>query len=421
MSRNLDYIVETIESKLKEDPVSGAALLVEFSMEHSANNKLIHRALVLKMNLIKAETSAEKARLVYEMSELASRISREAKSIKDEIQGKDPMLLQPRSSKQLSRMKTSNVVAQARNISKTFRRSGFYLNDISASFRLGKITGVVGENGNGKTTLFRILVGDLAADSGLLEYPYIQDSARLLLSSGEISQTGWNIIKQNVAFIPQELERWYGTVRENLHYELANHGVNGQKNNDEVDYIIYRLGLSDHQFKTRNQLSGGFRLRFALAKALIWKPKFLVIDEPLANLDIKAQLVILNDLRDLANSFRNPIAIVISSQHLHEIENVSDKLIFLKNGEMVFNGRLDELGKEREENTYEFSCSHSYEELEKILAGLNYYSLEHTGLAFVLQTPLSIDQKQVLRKLLDEEVELEYFRNISQSAKKMFI
>ena len=194
-----------------------------------------------------------------------------------------------------------------------------------------------------------------------------------------------------------------------------------KENEDAVNYIIHRLGLHQHENKSWSELSGGYKLRFTLAKALVWRPKILVIDEPLANLDINAQSIVLNDLRNLANSLRHPISILISSQHLHELESVTDNIIFLKQGEVVYNGRIKDFGKERDENSFEIECTLSLKELEIHLKGLDYNSIDHTGLRFVIHTPLAVSQQEFLQHLIVQGVEVNYFRNISQSTKKLFV
>lgn len=71
-------------------------------------------------------------------------------------------------------------------------------------------------------------------------------------------------------------------------------------------------------------------MRFELARMLLRKPKILLIDEPLANLDILAQQTILDDFRNIAGSPYRPIAIVLSSQQLYEVEKTSQQVVFLK-------------------------------------------------------------------------------------------
>ncbi len=407
MEKQIHHLVSELKASIQEDPLQGAGALVEFAMENASDNKQVHQALVLKMNYMQSADQGKKEQLVADMLALADRFSSTSS-------GGGMAVAAVSSAQALQVVKKDDIVCEGRNINKVFRRGGFGLKDIDFCFRLGEITGVVGENGNGKTTLFRIAVGELAADSGVLHFPYIEGQAG-------VTTGNWERIKEHIAFIPQDIERWYGSVKDNLHYELAVHGILDKENLEEVEYIIYRLGLEKHQNKSWNQLSGGYKLRFALARALVWKPKLLVIDEPLANLDIKAQLIILNDLRDLANSYRYPLSIVISSQHLHEIENVSDRIIFLKEGNMIFNGRVDELGNERQENTFEFASDLSVEELERRLAGFEYYSLENTGLAYVIRTPLSITYQELFQIFLKAEIPIGYFRDISQSTKKLFV
>jgi len=403
----IDNRVHELSAHLRENATQGAGELVEFAMEHASDNQLVNSALLLKLNHSRADNVLRKGQLANEMVALTERIGRDAVTDLEATTVVKKSAIAPLE-------KRREMVCWVSNVNKTFQRSGFNMQGINAEFRLGEITGVVGENGNGKTTLFRMISGELAADSGLIQYPYLE-------AYFGISRNDWGEIKQRIAFIPQHLEKWYGSVRDNLHYELALHGIKGETNEEEVEYIIYRLGLEEHQNKKWSQLSGGYRLRFALARALVWKPVFLVIDEPLANLDIKAQLVILNDLRDLANSYRYPLSVVVSSQHLHEIEHVSDNIIFMKEGEVIYNGKTDNLGEGREENTFEFASELTLEEMERSLGGFEYYSIEHTGLAYVMHTPLHVTQMEVMQRFISADIEVTYFRDISKSTKKMFV
>jgi ABC-2 type transport system ATP-binding protein len=68
---------------------------------------------------------------------------------------------------------------------------------------------------------------------------------------------------------------------------------------------------------------------------LMWRPKLLVLDEPLANLDINAQQLFLQDLKFIIKSVRYPLAVILSSQALHEIESVADNIVFIKQGQTL--------------------------------------------------------------------------------------
>ena len=119
---------------------------------------------------------------------------------------------------------------------------------------------------------------------------------------------------------------------ENLQFTAANYGYSPEENELIVELIIARLGLRQYRKHRWKDLSSGYKMRFELARMLLRKPKILLIDEPLANLDILAQQTVLEDFRAIAKSPFRPIGIVLSSQQLYEVEKTSDQVIFLKNG-----------------------------------------------------------------------------------------
>jgi len=306
-----------------------------------------------------------------------------------------------------------NVVFKGVGVSKTFQTSNFFfeLPTLDLELRIGEITGIVGENGNGKTTLLRIIAGALQADGGELSYPYFGVKPHNI---------DWYFVKQRIAFITQELKPWQGLLKENLHFSASIHGIRGEENEEEVEFILHRLGLSRYEEATWNEISSGYKLRFALAKALVWHPSLLIIDEPLANLDINTQQIFLQDLRYLANSAKHPLAIIISSQHLHEVESIADNIIFIKNGEALYNGKMEDFGKNRTENIFEFTTPSTRELLETALSQLQEYQLEDNGQVLILRTPLEVSSTEILQLLCNHSIVVNYFRDISSSTLKLF-
>ena len=302
------------------------------------------------------------------------------------------------------------VVFACDGLTKSYRRSDFALRDVSIDVRYGEIVGIVGRNGNGKTTLFRLMTGELRPDTGALQFPAIQAGGRSL---------GWGQVRRQLAYVPQDLPAWHGSLKSNLHYEAAIHGMRPAENTREVDFIVERLGLSTELDKRWSELSGGYKLRFALARALVWKPKLLLLDEPLANLDFIAQQVVLKDLRHLTDSLRYPMAVLISSQHVHEVEEVSDKLLLLSKGGVRYFGPVSGIGATRSANVYELTGDIELEDLRRALSGRDYHSLYYNGVAYVLTTSTSVAPQDVLRCLIDQSVPVTYFRDISRSAKSL--
>lgn len=94
------------------------------------------------------------------------------------------------------------------------------------------------------------------------------------------------------------------------------------------------MGLRPFRKHDWKDLSSGYNMRFELARMLLRKPELLLIDEPLANLDILAQQVILDDFRNIEKSPFRPLGIILSSQQQYEVEKTSDYVIILKNGKL---------------------------------------------------------------------------------------
>ena len=331
MEINIKHIAEQLKAGLQNQPNENRKFFLEFANTYAITKKLQHSALILSLNYNTEIEEQKKKALRNEMIALVDEIV-----IDHQSNINSPAYLEAKAAREqleahyLKQELPNQVVFSCEKITRRFPKSNFKLGEVDLNLRLGEITGLVGENGNGKTTLFRIVVGELKHDTGSLSFPYLEAE-----QNGRID---WIKAKQHIAYVPQELPKWYGSLSNNIKYEAALRGIKGKENEEEVNFIIQRLGLEEHLGKTWGELSGGFKLRFALARALVWKPKLLVIDEPLANLDIKTQLIILKDLVDLSRSFRYPMSIIISSQHLHEIESVSDKILFLKDGQVIYYG-----------------------------------------------------------------------------------
>ncbi|NUO02658.1 MAG: ABC transporter ATP-binding protein [Saprospiraceae bacterium] len=406
MTEQLKQRVETILLVLREHPTRGADLLVDFARRFSADPQLEDQAILLKMELSEAGPEAQKA-IVEKLEQIAHAV----------VSHYDPQALAAFNAKETAiaevlqkRTPANDLVLEARDLKKSYPGSGFTLQLEHLELRLGQITGLVGENATGKTTLFRILAGDLAQDSGELHFPLFDPDHRL----------SWPALKGKIAYVPQELPAWNGSLEDNLRFEAAIHGIGGAENRKAVNYIVQRLGLGMHLDKTWQQLSGGYKLRFALAKALVWGAKLLILDEPLAFLDVKTQLLVLNDLQNLAKSLQQPIAVLLSSQHLHETEAVADQLLFMREGQVEHLGQRSNWGAGRTQNIFEIGVKLSYPELALHLEAFNHQKLWNNGMNWFVVTPLSVSGQDLLQHLTGRGVGVEYFRDLSHSVKTRF-
>ena len=295
------------------------------------------------------------------------------------------------------------TIISVKNLQKVYNAS-FGLGPINLDIKTGEIIGLVGENGNGKTTLLRSLCGELHPTSGTINYQFQYDDLYDL--------------RTKLVYIPQRTDTWRGSMYENLEFTASCYGYSPEENNLVVDLVITRLGLRKFRKHYWNNLSSGYKMRFELARMLLRKPKILLIDEPLANLDILAQQTILDDFRNIANSAFRPIAIVLSSQQLYEVEKTSNQVVFLKRGSQKNLNAENDVAKNC---IIEFESSLNLSDLKQAFTSLEVISLEQNGGTFIVTFPEKIEMNDFLKVVINQSIPMTYMRNISNSTRRFFV
>jgi ABC-2 type transport system ATP-binding protein len=303
------------------------------------------------------------------------------------------------------------TIFSCENISKRIS-SRFSISNFSFDLKLGEITGIVGENGNGKTTLLRMIAGELKHDRGNIVYPALDKKNSL----------DWSDIKRNIGYVKQNITSWKGisSVERQLKFMASLKGFKKEENQRVFDFIIQRLSLHNDYKKLWDELSGGYKLRFELAKQLIWGPKLLILDEPLANLDIKTQAMFLTDLRALANSISNSMAIIISSQNIYEIEKIADRIIFMKDGQPFFNGSVHDIGQQNDSRCYQIDTELDTWQLQNILDDIGIIEIRDDLFYKLIFTDKNVSSDQLLKILSVKGIRVSYFRDITNSARILF-
>lgn len=183
--------------------------------------------------------------------------------------------------------------------------------------------------------------------------------------------------------------------------------------------MLARLGLWPYKDLQWKELSSGYKMRFELARTLLRRPKVLLLDEPLANLDILAQQVILEDLKYLSQSIRNPFGVILSSQQLYEVEKVSTEVLFLENGKLNIQG--DKQNSEDKSTILEIDVNNNKEELLTVLSSLNLIELKFNGGAYIAYFNESISMNQILLEIGKSNLHVKYVRDISNSSRRFFV
>jgi ABC-2 type transport system ATP-binding protein len=197
------------------------------------------------------------------------------------------------------------------------------LDALSFTVGPGEIVGLLGPNGAGKTTTINMILGVLQPTSGSVligEIDLAKHRARAL--------AGTNFAAVYAA-LPGNL-----TVAENLRFFGLLYGIKGLRR--RVEELLQEFDLTHLRHTKCGLLSSGEQTRAALAKALVNKPKLLLLDEPTASLDPSAAQLIREKIKNLATQDR--CGILWTSHNMHEVQAVCDRVIFLSHGKALLEG-----------------------------------------------------------------------------------
>ena len=154
------------------------------------------------------------------------------------------------------------------------------------------IYGLLGENGAGKTTLMRVLTTILPVSKG-----------NILINGINLEKNNYEMIQKQIGYLPQELEVYPSlTVRDSLEYLGRMSGIPKNICKDRIDYYLEKTGLIDKQNKKNKQLSGGMKRRVALARALSYPGKLIILDEPFTGLDKDTKLNVIDYILKMRNN-----------------------------------------------------------------------------------------------------------------------
>lgn len=221
------------------------------------------------------------------------------------------------------------------NIKKSFHGETI-LENINLTIPGGKIFALLGPSGSGKTTILRLIAGFESVDEGSI---FLGDED---ISHVPINERHINTVFQNYALFP------HLNVYENIAFSQRLKKVPNDIIEQKVQKIIKTVHLEKHLYKSIQQLSGGQQQRVALARAIINEPEVLLLDEPLAALDLKLRERMLLELIDLQSTLKTTFVYVTHDQF--EALTVADSMAIMNP-----DGQIEQVGTPKE--IYEFPVS----------------------------------------------------------------
>jgi ABC-2 type transport system ATP-binding protein len=206
------------------------------------------------------------------------------------------------------------------------------LKGVSLEIGAGEFFGLLGPNGAGKSTLIHCATG--------LAVP----------TAGEIRVFGHDAVEHYedarlaVGLAPQELNiDWFLTVEETLDYHGGYFGMPKRERRERTRELLEAFSLTEKKDDRTRTLSGGMKRRLVLARALMHRPRLLILDEPTAGVDVELRLELWHYVQRIN---AEGTTILLTTHYLEEAEQLCEKIAFINHGQIVAQGTSDELASE---------------------------------------------------------------------------
>ena len=222
------------------------------------------------------------------------------------------------------------LMIEAQGLCKQFG-SFLAVRDVTFSIPGGQVVAFLGPNGAGKTTTMRLLTGFVAPTHGTARIAGLDVQTERLAAAehlGYLPENG----PLYPDMTPHELLKFFGTAR----------GMSAGELKRRSDAVIAQCSLESVAYKPVGKLSKGYRQRVSMANALLHDPEVLILDEPTSGLDPNQ----IRGVRSLIRELGKSKTILVSTHILQEVEPVADRVLFIHDGKIVFDGAPAEMRRE---------------------------------------------------------------------------
>lgn len=221
-----------------------------------------------------------------------------------------------------------NIIS-IQNCSKTYPSGVQALSDLSLTIEENDFFALLGPNGAGKTTTIGMISSLIKPSSGTIK-----------LFNDTLDHSSWQA-KSKIGIMPQEVNcNIFNTTLQTLMISAGMYGIDHKKALPLAKDLLIRLGLWDKRDKPITKLSGGQKRRVMLARAVIHKPKILLLDEPTAGIDVETREETWKFINEIHN---DGTTIILTTHYLEEAERLCNKVAIIDEGKLLRNSSMSEL------------------------------------------------------------------------------
>ena len=270
---------------------------------------------------------------------------------------------------------------------------------VSLRLDRGEVIGLVGPNGAGKTTTIRMLLDIVTPDAG---------------SVVALGETLSAATRERIGYMPEERGLYEGLrVTAVLEYLGRLKGLSRQRAAIRTGEILETVGLAEHGTKKVRELSRGMTQLIQFAATLLHRPDIIVLDEPFSGLDP----INVRRMKDLVlDERRRGAAVIFSTHQMSDVEELSDRLMMINQGEVVLEGTLQDIRRRYRSNIVRVESPDEPPESIKGAA-----RIERAGESYAIHLADGATAEDVLRQLLDAGMLIERFEQAMPNLEEIFI
>jgi len=279
--------------------------------------------------------------------------------------------------------KMSKNAVEIKGLKKVYGNKFTALKGVDMTIKEGDFFALLGANGAGKTTIIGILTGTVLKTGGSVKV------------FGVDIDKDHNEAKKLIGVVPQEFNfNIFEKVQDIIIQQAGYFGIPRGEAKKRVKPILEVLELWDKRDTKAMELSGGMKRRLMIARALIHGPKFLILDEPTAGVDVELRHGMWSYLKKIN---KEGVTILLTTHYIEEAEELCRNVAIIKTGEIIKSAPIRELTNGMEEHTYVVELSEKYETIT--LKGFEFERVDETTIEVVVKKSQTINQ---LINALDE-------------------
>ncbi|HHV27861.1 ABC transporter ATP-binding protein [Anaerosalibacter bizertensis] len=231
------------------------------------------------------------------------------------------------------------------------------VDNISFEIEKGKICGILGPNGSGKTTTIKSICNLIIPDKGNIKI-FGKDNKKSAEHISAVFEGTRNLY-------------WRLTPKENLRYFAGIRGLGGRKIENNIDILLDKFNLTDKKDVMVNNLSRGMQQKVAIATTLICDTEIILLDEPTLGLDVQSYMDIKDILTDIALNMNKTI--LLSTHNMDLVQAICEEVVILNKGKIISHDTLENLMDMFDSRTYEVVLAESLsKEAKENLLSLGY-------------------------------------------------